>query len=87
MPISWPLRLRAAERSRDAIVIALPVRVPLPIETERLLIRDFDPARDSETMLSVYGDPEVMRFIPGGALPGFDAVRKTARRVSTRFSR
>ena len=40
--------------------------VPLPIETERLILRRFDPERDSEPMLAVYGDPEVMRFIPGG---------------------
>ena len=51
-------------------------RIPLPIETERLLIRDFDPARDGEAMLSVYGDREVMRFIPGGALAGLEPVRR-----------
>ena len=49
--------------------------VPLPIETERLILRRFDPARDSEPMLAVYGDPEVMRFIPGGANRSLDAAR------------
>ncbi|MGZ4396290.1 MAG: GNAT family N-acetyltransferase [Gaiellaceae bacterium] len=49
--------------------------VPLPIETERLHIRPFLPDSDSEAMVSVYSDPEVMRFIPGGALDGLAAVR------------
>lgn len=49
--------------------------IPLPIETERLLLRRFDSERDSEPMLAVYGDPEVMRFIPGGAYSGLEAVR------------
>jgi [ribosomal protein S5]-alanine N-acetyltransferase len=51
------------------------VTIPLPIETERLLMRRFEPERDSEPMLAVYGDPEVMRFIPGGAYSGLGAVR------------
>jgi len=41
------------------------VRIPLPIETERLLLRSFSP-EDVDAMLGVYGDPEVMRFIPSG---------------------
>jgi len=49
--------------------------VPLPIETVRLTIRRFAVEADSDAMLSVYGDPEVMRFIPGGALPNVEAVR------------
>ena len=49
--------------------------VPLPITTERLTIRPFRPAADARAMLSVYGDPEVMRFIPGGALRSVEAVR------------
>jgi len=52
-----------------------PVHIPLPIETERLLVRPFDPDRDSAEMLAVYGDPEVMRYIPGGALSKIEAVR------------
>jgi ribosomal-protein-alanine N-acetyltransferase len=43
------------------------VTIPLPIETERLLLRPLE-ARDVEPMLAVYGDAEVMRFIPGGVL-------------------
>jgi [ribosomal protein S5]-alanine N-acetyltransferase len=39
-------------------------RIPLPIETERLLLRAFTPA-DVPAMLAVYGDPEVMRLVRG----------------------
>ncbi|HVN60406.1 MAG TPA: GNAT family N-acetyltransferase [Gaiellaceae bacterium] len=49
--------------------------VPLPIETERLLVRPFLPDSDSAAMASVYCDPDVMRFIPGGALEDLAAVR------------
>jgi RimJ/RimL family protein N-acetyltransferase len=58
--------------------------IPLPIETERLTIRKFDPDRDSEAMLDVYGDPEVMRFIPGGAFPDLEAVRVRLERCANR---
>jgi ribosomal-protein-alanine N-acetyltransferase len=53
------------------------ISVPLPIETERLLIRAFAPDSDSAAMAEVYCDPEVMRFIPGGALADVGAVRST----------
>ena len=46
----------------------------LPIVTPRLKIRPFVPG-DAEPMLAVYGDPDVMRYIPGGPLPDVDAVR------------
>jgi RimJ/RimL family protein N-acetyltransferase len=49
--------------------------IPLPIETPRLTVRAFAPASDAEGMVETYCDPEVMRFIPGGALPDEDAVR------------
>ena len=48
--------------------------IPLPIETERLLIRPFD-APDSDPMAEIYGDPEVMRHICLGVL---DRERTTA---------
>ena len=51
--------------------------VSLPIESDRLLIRSFVADTDSEAMLDVYGDPEVMRYIPGGALSDIAAVRTT----------
>src|SRR2546421_7845185 len=54
--------------------------IPLPIATDRLLLRPFDPENDSEPMLAVYGDAEVMRFIPGGALRGLEAVNETLAR-------
>ncbi len=38
------------------------------------MVRAFAPAADCEQMLEVYGDAEVMRFIPGGALPDITAV-------------
>src|SRR5437868_15404564 len=59
----------------------VPASVPLPIETERLLVRSFLPEADLEPMLDVYGDPEVMRHIPGGALSA-DAVRVALERYA-----
>lgn len=38
------------------------------IETERLLIRKWEPSRDLDDALAIYGDAETMRFIPCGAL-------------------
>ena len=49
--------------------------VPLPIKTERLLVRPFLVAADTEPMTAVYGDSEVMRFVSGGALADAAAVR------------
>jgi len=56
--------------------------IPLPIETDRLFLRPFDPESDSEPMLAVYGDAEVMCFIPGGALRGLEAVKETLERYA-----
>ena len=42
-----------------------PRRLTLPVVTERLLLRGFEPA-DAPAMLAVYGDPEVMRFVGEG---------------------
>jgi RimJ/RimL family protein N-acetyltransferase len=50
------------------------LRVPVPIETERLVIRAFEPQADAVAMAEVYRDREVMRFVPGGALADRDAV-------------
>lgn len=46
----------------------------LPIVTPRLRIRPFQPG-DERPMMDVYGDAEVMRYIPGGPLPDEKAVR------------
>jgi ribosomal-protein-alanine N-acetyltransferase len=43
------------------------VTIPLPLETDRLLIRAFDDA-DLDPMAGVYGDPEVMRHVCLGVL-------------------
>jgi Acetyltransferase (GNAT) domain len=40
--------------------------VPIHIATERLLIRPLEPT-DIEAMHAVFSDPEVMRYVPGGA--------------------
>ena len=49
--------------------------IPLPIQTERLLVRSFVADADSRAMVEAYCDPEVMRFIPGGALADNGAVQ------------
>ena len=41
--------------------------IPVPIETERLLIRAFEP-KDRQALAALYGDPDVMRYIPYGVL-------------------
>jgi [ribosomal protein S5]-alanine N-acetyltransferase len=56
------------------------VSVRLPIETERLVVRCFRPEIDAKPMFDVYGDPEVMRFIPGGAVADEPAVRSLLER-------
>jgi len=47
----------------------------VPIVTPRLQIRPFE-AGDASPMMDVYADAEVMRYIPGGALPDEHAVRR-----------
>jgi [ribosomal protein S5]-alanine N-acetyltransferase len=47
----------------------------LPLVTSRLRIRPFEPV-DAGPLMDVYGDPDVMRYIPGGALPDEDAIRQ-----------
>lgn len=41
--------------------------IPLPLETERLLIRAFETG-DVDSMTPIYGDPEVMRHVSMGGL-------------------
>jgi [ribosomal protein S5]-alanine N-acetyltransferase len=43
------------------------VTIPLPIETERLLLRAFETS-DSDAMAGIYGDAEVMRHVCLGVL-------------------
>ena len=56
--------------------------IHLPIVTERLIVRCFGPEADAGPMFRVYGDPEVMRFIPGGALADEAAVRSLLERYA-----
>jgi RimJ/RimL family protein N-acetyltransferase len=37
--------------------------ITLPLETERLRIRPFEPAADAESLHELWGDPEAMRFV------------------------
>jgi RimJ/RimL family protein N-acetyltransferase len=37
--------------------------ITLPIETERLRIRPFEPDRDAEPLFELWGDAEAMRFV------------------------
>jgi [ribosomal protein S5]-alanine N-acetyltransferase len=56
--------------------------IPLPIETERLILRPFEPEGDAEQMLEVYGDPAVMRYIPEDVYRSLAAVRATLERYA-----
>ena len=56
--------------------------IPLPIETEHLFIRPFEPDADAAAMTRVYCDPEVMRFVAGGALADEQAVRTMLERYA-----
>jgi [ribosomal protein S5]-alanine N-acetyltransferase len=56
--------------------------IPLPIETERLILRAFEPESDAEQMLEVYGDPTVMRYIPEDVYRSLAAVRATLERYA-----
>ncbi len=38
------------------------------IETERLIVRKWDPVRDLDDTFAIYGDAQTMRFIPCGVL-------------------
>jgi [ribosomal protein S5]-alanine N-acetyltransferase len=63
------------------------VSVQLPIVTERLVVRCFVAEADAEPMFRVYGDPDVMRFIPGGALSDQVAVRALLERYAEAHQR
>jgi RimJ/RimL family protein N-acetyltransferase len=53
--------------------------IPLPLVTERLLLRRFD-AADAEAMAAVYLDPEVMRYVAGGVFADRAAVAESLAR-------
>jgi RimJ/RimL family protein N-acetyltransferase len=54
--------------------------ISLPLETERLRIRPFDPDRDAEPLHELWGDAEAMQFIPGGAKA---SIEETRARIAT----
>lgn len=49
--------------------------IQLPLETERLRIRPFEPRRDAEPLHELWSDAEAMQFIPGGAKATVDETR------------
>ena len=49
--------------------------IQVPLETERLRIRPFEPERDAEPLHELWGDAEAMEFIPGGAKGSIDETR------------
>jgi RimJ/RimL family protein N-acetyltransferase len=49
--------------------------IRLPLETERLRIRPFEPERDAGQLHELWGDPEAMRFIPAAAKASVDETR------------
>jgi RimJ/RimL family protein N-acetyltransferase len=55
--------------------------IELPLETERLRIRLFEPDRDAEPLHELWGDPEAMQFIPGGTRESVDETRGRLERV------
>ncbi len=50
--------------------------IQLPLETERLRIRLFEPEHDGEPLHELWGDAEAMRFLPGGTKAGVDDTRR-----------
>jgi RimJ/RimL family protein N-acetyltransferase len=50
--------------------------IRLPLETERLRIRPFEPRRDAEPLHELWGNGEAMRFIPGGVKASVDETRQ-----------
>jgi RimJ/RimL family protein N-acetyltransferase len=49
--------------------------IRLPLETDRLRIRPFEPERDAPPLHELWGDTEAMQFIPGGAKTTVDETR------------
>ena len=49
--------------------------IPLPLETERLVIRPFEPERDAGPLHELWGDAEAMQSIPGSAKESVDETR------------
>jgi ribosomal-protein-alanine N-acetyltransferase len=59
--------------------------IALPVETERLRIRPFRPAGDSEPLHELWGDPEAMRFVrPDGKVITVAETRSRLEEVASR---
>ena len=54
--------------------------ITLPIETERLQIRQVEPAADAEPFFELWGDPDAMRFVRP-ASPSVEEVREWLQRI------
>ena len=60
--------------------------IRLPLETERLLIRVFEPERDAGPLHELWGNTEAMQFIPGGARASVEETRRQLESVPGRAS-
>jgi RimJ/RimL family protein N-acetyltransferase len=58
--------------------------IALPIETERLVIRPFEPERDAAPLHELWGDGEAMQFIPGGPRASVGETRERLESLSLR---
>jgi len=58
--------------------------IRLPLETDRLRIRPFEPGRDAAPLHELWGDAEAMQFIPGGAKESVDETRERLESLSDR---
>lgn len=58
--------------------------IGLPLETERLVIRPFDPKRDAEPLHELWGDAKAMQFVPSGPRASVDQTRELLESLSGR---
>jgi len=71
---------RNARTSATSPILRYVPRVPLPIETARLVIRSFTLQDAPALHERVFGDDEAMRFIPRGASPSVERTRASIER-------
>jgi RimJ/RimL family protein N-acetyltransferase len=50
--------------------------IGLPLETERLVVRPFEPERDAAPLHELWGDAEAMQFMSSGARATIDETRE-----------
>jgi [ribosomal protein S5]-alanine N-acetyltransferase len=56
--------------------------IGLPLETERLVIRPFEPERDAEPLHELWGDAAGMQFVPSGPRASVDQTRELLESLS-----